>query len=482
MNELSKDAVSWLTVGEDAAGQRVDNFLSRILKGVPKSHIYRILRSGEVRINKGRVGPDARLALGDVVRVPPVRTAAPARPPVGGGFPAGRAGTAHPVRGRRAHRAGQAVRAWRSMAAAASAQGLIEQLRAARPDAKFLELVHRLDRETSGILLIAKKRAALVGLHEQLREGGFDKRYLVLVRGRWRDEKRRVRLSLHKFSTQEGERRVRVEEDGQEAETIFHRRRTWFDRDPPLALLEAQLLTGRTHQIRVHLTHLGFPLAGDDKYGDFAWNKVLAKQGLKRMFLHSCSLGFVHPLTGEAMAFAVAATGRTRPVRRTSRCGRQRSRAMRDAATRRFDLIVFDWDGTLVDSTTLIAEALQQACRDLGLAVPDDAAARYVIGLGLADAMQTVAPELPPSRYPELGARYRDYYLAREPEIPLFDGARELLADLDAAGYLLAVATGKTRAGLGRVAGHDRPRAGCSTRRAVPTRAFPSRTRTCCCT
>jgi 23S rRNA pseudouridine955/2504/2580 synthase len=301
MNELSKDAVSWLTVGEEAAGQRVDNFLSRILKGVPKSHIYRILRSGEVRINKGRVGPDARLVLGDVVRVPPVRTATPARPPVAGFL---RAGPALPILFEDEalialdKPSGLAVHGGSGIA-----QGLIEQLRAARPDAKFLELVHRLDRETSGILLIAKKRAALVGLHEQLREGGFDKRYLVLVRGRWRDEKRRVRLSLHKFSTQEGERRVRVAEDGQEAETIFHRRRTWFDRDPPLALLEAQLLTGRTHQIRVHLTHLGFPLAGDDKYGDFAWNKVLAKQGLKRMFLHSCLLGFVHPLTGEAMQF-----------------------------------------------------------------------------------------------------------------------------------------------------------------------------------
>lgn len=123
---------------------------------------------------------------------------------------------------------------------------------------------------------------------------------------------------------------------------------------------------------------------------------------------------------------------------------------MRDAATRRFDLVVFDWDGTLMDSTTLIAEALQQACRDLGLAVPDDAAARYVIGLGLSDAMKSVAPELPPQRYAELGARYREYYLAREADIPLFAGARELLADLDSAGYLMAVATGKTRAGLAR--------------------------------
>jgi len=303
MNELSKDAVSWLTVGEDSAGQRVDNFLSKVLKGVPKSHIYRILRSGEVRVNKGRVGPDVRLTLGDMVRVPPVRTAELQRPAVaGGGFV--RTGPELPILFEDDalialdKPSGLAVHGGSGIAL-----GLIEQLRGARPEAKFLELVHRLDRETSGVLLIAKKRAALVGLHEQLREGGFDKRYLVLVRGRWRDEKRRVRLSLHKFSTQEGERRVRVEEDGQDAETIFYRRRTWFDRDPPLALLEAELLTGRTHQIRVHLTHLGFPLAGDDKYGDFAWNKVLAKQGLKRMFLHSFSLGFVHPLTGEAMTF-----------------------------------------------------------------------------------------------------------------------------------------------------------------------------------
>ena len=303
MNELSKDAVSWLTVGDDADGQRVDNFLTKILKGVPKSHIYRILRSGEVRVNKGRVGPDARLAIGDVVRVPPVRTSAPAKT----------AGVAHPRRtGPRVpilfeddalivvnKPSGLAVHGGSGIAA-----GLIEQMRAARPDARFLELVHRLDRDTSGVMLVAKKRAALVALHEQLREGSFDKRYLVLVRGRWRDEKRRVKLGLHKFATKEGERRVRVEDEGgQESETIFRRRTTWLDRDPPLALLEAELKTGRTHQIRVHLTHLGFPLAGDDKYGDFAWNKTLAKEGLKRMFLHAHKLAFMHPVSGESLTF-----------------------------------------------------------------------------------------------------------------------------------------------------------------------------------
>jgi len=294
MNELSKDAVSWLTVDENSAGQRIDNFLARILKGVPKSHLYRILRTGEVRVNKGRVGAETRLALGDVVRIPPVRRSdrppskqPPSKPPlklavlfedealIGIDKPAGLA-----VHG------GSGI-----------SFGLIEQLRGARGE-RFLELAHRLDRDTSGVLLVAKKRAVLVALHKQLREGALDKRYLVLVRGRWRDETRAVRLSLHKFSTREGERRVRVDESGRESETIFHRRRAWPHHDPPLTLLEAELRTGRTHQIRVHLAHLGYPLAGDEKYGDYAWNRVLVKEGLRRMFLHAWKLSFTHPESG----------------------------------------------------------------------------------------------------------------------------------------------------------------------------------------
>jgi len=295
MNELSKDAVSWLTVGDDAEGQRIDNFLVRTLKGVPKSHIYRILRSGEVRVNKGRVGPDVRLSIGDVVRVPPVRTAVPER-------------VAKPAGARRfaptiLHEddaliavdkpAGLAVHGGSGIAF-----GIIEQLRAARPDARFLELVHRLDRDTSGVLLVAKKRAALTALHAQLRDGDVDKRYVALVRGPWRDAKRTVDVPLHKYSTRDGERRVRVEDTGRESTTIFRREKTWPDRDPPLALLEAELETGRTHQIRVHLAHIGHALAGDDKYGDFAWNRELARQGLKRMFLHARQLTFTHPVSG----------------------------------------------------------------------------------------------------------------------------------------------------------------------------------------
>ena len=294
MNDLSKDAVNRLAVDEAGAGQRVDNFLLRVLKGVPKSHIYRILRSGEVRVNRLRVKPDVRLVLGDELRIPPIRTGVPKAgtrkpPPLSGSInilyeddtliavdkPAGLA-----VHG------GSGV-----------AFGLIEQMRAARPTAKFLELVHRLDRDTSGVLLVAKKRAALVGLHAALREGRVDKRYQILVKGQWRDAKREVTLPLTKYLTGTGERRVRVEQvGGQAAKTVFYRRRVWTDIDPPMSLLEAELHTGRTHQIRVHLTHLGFALAGDQKYGDFAWNKTLSKQGLKRMFLHARRLAFTHPV------------------------------------------------------------------------------------------------------------------------------------------------------------------------------------------
>lgn len=297
MNELSKAAVARLMIDESSEGQRIDNFLTRILKGVPKSHLYRILRSGEVRLNGKRVKPDARLTSGDSVRVPPVAIAQPTR-----------RAAVRPLSPPIVHEdddflavdkpAGLAVHGGSGVA-----QGLIEGLRAARPHARFLELVHRLDRETSGLLLVAKRRAALTELHRLLRAGEIDKRYVVLVRGRWRDAKRTVRLPLHKYVTREGERRVRIDDQtGREAITTLRRLAVWQAHDPPLALLEAELVTGRTHQIRVHLAHLGYPLAGDPKYGDFDWNKVLARQGLKRMFLHARELSFTHPATGTRVA------------------------------------------------------------------------------------------------------------------------------------------------------------------------------------
>lgn len=307
MNGLRNHGVREVRIDESADGQRIDNFLVRTLKGVPKSHLYRILRSGEVRVNGRRAGPDFRLSEGDRVRLPPLRTGGPVAPAVASASVA-RAGERLAV----LHEdedlvaidkpAGVAVHGGSGVA-----HGVIERLRAARPGARFLELVHRLDRDTSGVLLVAKKRSALTALHAAWRAGGVDKRYRVLVRGRWRDAKRSVRLPLHKFATKAGERRVRVDDAaGREAVTVFRRVQTWPAHEPPLALLEAELLTGRTHQIRVHLTALGFPLAGDDKYGDFAWNRALAKQGLKRMFLHAARLSLVHPATGTPLVLEAA--------------------------------------------------------------------------------------------------------------------------------------------------------------------------------
>ena len=292
MNGLSKESVTFLAIDESGAAQRIDNFLFRCLKGVPKSHVYRILRGGEVRVNKKRVNQTYRLQLGDQLRIPPIRVAekreqeayVPALE-----FPILYEDDALLVINKPA---GVAVHGGSGVSF-----GVIEQLRSARPQAKFLELVHRLDRETSGVLLLAKKRSALTALHEQMRSGKTDKRYLVLVQGQWKNAKQHVKLPLHKFTRPDGERRVMVREDGKESHTVFALQKTWAD----YSLLEAQLETGRTHQIRVHLSHLGFPIVGDDKYGDFPRNKELVRQGLKRMFLHAHAMALDHPLTGEPL-------------------------------------------------------------------------------------------------------------------------------------------------------------------------------------
>jgi 23S rRNA pseudouridine955/2504/2580 synthase len=286
-------AVSWIDVDESGEGQRLDNFLVARLKGVPKSHVYRIVRSGEVRVNSGRVAASHRLAIGDRVRIPPIRVAereagdAPA--------PALELPVLHEDDFVLAvdKPAGLAVHGGSGIA-----HGAIERLRAGRPQARFLELAHRLDRETSGVLLLAKKRSALTALHEDLRERAMDKRYLAAVVGRVRDEKRLVRAALRKYSTAEGERRVAVDErEGQEAQTVFRR----LARNEEFSLLEAELLTGRTHQIRAHLAHIGHPVLGDEKYGDFELNRALRKRGLRRMFLHAAALSFDHPATGERL-------------------------------------------------------------------------------------------------------------------------------------------------------------------------------------
>ena len=293
MKELSKETSPLVRhIGEEAAEQRVDNYLIRTLKGVPKSHVYRILRSGEVRVNSRRVGPDYRLKEGDRVRVPPTRVARP--PPVSlkDEEPAGRVLYEDEAVLALDKPAGRAVHGGSGISL-----GLLEQLRRSRPQCRFLELVHRLDRDTSGVLLLARKRSALTRLHEQLRAGTMRKTYVALVHGTWRDRKRNVRLPLEKYVLASGERRVAVRAEGAPSHTIF----TLLDALPPYSLLEAELKTGRTHQIRVHLAHLGFPIAGDGKYGAYELNRRLAASGLRRMFLHARSIEFAHPASGKPL-------------------------------------------------------------------------------------------------------------------------------------------------------------------------------------
>ena len=287
MNDLSKARATTVEVGEEAAAQRIDNFLLRHLKGVPKSHVYRVLRSGEVRVNSGRVKPEYRLQPGDRVRVPPIRISekpAPAKPAE---FPVVYEDGALLVLDKPA---GVAVHGGSGVSF-----GVIESLRASRPQAKMLELAHRLDRDTSGLLLVAKKRSALVELHRMLREGEVEKLYLTVAKGHWAGKVREIRESLHKYVNAKGERRVSVQEGGQSAVTRVKR----IQANASFSFLEVRLLTGRTHQIRVHLAHAGHPVLGDDKYGDFALNHELAKAGVKRLFLHASRLAFAHPLTRE---------------------------------------------------------------------------------------------------------------------------------------------------------------------------------------
>ncbi len=297
-------AVRLVEVDADSAGQRLDNFLIRHLKGVPKTHVYRIIRSGEVRINKGRVSADTRVEAGDIVRLPPVRISDKVAEKAERPAPA----REFPILLEDEHLiaidkpAGVAVHGGSGVSF-----GVIEQLRQARPASKFLELVHRLDRETSGILLVAKKRSALTHLQDQFRERETGKTYLALVTGIWPANKKVIDLPLHKYLQADGERRVRVttadDPDGMRSITLVKVRSTAAARSeqglPAMSLLEVTIKTGRTHQIRVHLASQGHPIVGDDKYGDFDLNKRLQKQGMKRMFLHAWRLQFNHPASGE---------------------------------------------------------------------------------------------------------------------------------------------------------------------------------------
>jgi 23S rRNA pseudouridine955/2504/2580 synthase len=318
----------FVTVDENSDGQRLDNFLIRQLKGVPKTHVYRIIRSGEVRVNKGRASADTRIAEGDIVRLPPVRVSERmAEKTEAMASEMAKLALTHSADGRTISKtsvlkdfpilleddhllaiskpAGVAVHGGSGISF-----GVIEQLRMARPQAKFLELVHRLDRETSGILLVAKKRSALTNLQNQFRERETGKTYLALVVGAWPANKKVLDKPLHKYllptmDGSEGERRVKVttkdDPEGMKSVTLVKIRQAFAG----FTLLEVTIKTGRTHQIRVHLASEGHPIAGDDKYGDFELNKALQKPSktqttaLKRMFLHAWRLQLTHPSTAE---------------------------------------------------------------------------------------------------------------------------------------------------------------------------------------
>jgi len=289
MENGDKPTVRWMDVGAEQAGQRIDNFLLRILKGVPKSRIYRLLRKGEVRVNRGRIRADYRLKEGDQVRIPPVRIAETRQP-------APTAGAIERLAGSILYEderllvldkpSGMAVHGGSGLS-----YGVIEALRALRPEAPYLELVHRLDRDTSGCLLIAKRRSELRTLHELLRSGGVEKRYLLLVQGDWSQGPWKINAPLRKNQVQGGERMVRVDPDGKTALTHFR----FLEGYSHASLMEAELKTGRTHQIRVHAAHSGHPLAGDEKYGDTGFNRELRKRGLKRLFLHAHYIAFRDP-------------------------------------------------------------------------------------------------------------------------------------------------------------------------------------------
>lgn len=290
--------VQFVTIDENHVGQRIDNFLVTFLKGVPKTRVYRILRKGEVRVNKKRIKPVYRLNDGDIVRIPPVTMSEPKELPNA---------KLTKVASLEQHiiyedkylmvmnkPSGIAVHGGSGLKF-----GLIEGLRALRPDAKFLELVHRLDRDTSGCILIAKRRSTLRALHEQLREKTVEKNYLALVKGQWDKSDKAVNAPLLKNTLQSGERIVRVNPEGKESYTKFK----IVQRFENCTLVQASPVTGRTHQIRVHTLHAGHPIAGDDKYGDKPFDKHMKGLGLNRLFLHSASVRFFHPNEETTMFF-----------------------------------------------------------------------------------------------------------------------------------------------------------------------------------
>lgn len=298
MNELNKPQVRFFTIESEDAGQRIDNFLVKKLKGVPKSLVYRLLRKGEIRVNKKRTKPEYKVIEQDVVRVAPIKISETEQAPVNVKlnkvasleqqilFEDDRLIVLNKPSGMAVH------------GGSGLSFGIIEALRALRPEAKMLELVHRLDRDTSGCLVVAKRRSALRSLHEQLREKNVRKYYQALVKGHWPEKLTRVTDGLRKNELKSGERVVLADNmQGKESETRFK----VIQHYQGATLVRAFPVTGRTHQIRVHCQIKGHPIACDSKYGDEEFTKSIVQLGLKRLFLHAASIEFTHPGTNERM-------------------------------------------------------------------------------------------------------------------------------------------------------------------------------------
>lgn len=314
--EQINHSVRFQTISADQAGQRIDNYLLSHLKGVPKSMIYRIIRKGEVRVNKGRVKAEYKLQADDVVRIPPVKVSAKEQAPISHKL--------HQVAQLEQQilfedevllvlnkPSGMAVHGGSGLSF-----GVIEALRSLRPDARFLELVHRLDRDTSGILLVAKKRSALRHLHEQLRNKTIQKEYLALVRGQWQSHCKVINAPLNKNELASGERIVRVSEQGKPSETRFSVEERYGQE---ATLIKAMPVTGRTHQIRVHTQYAGHPIALDSKYGDQTFDQKMQTFGLNRLFLHAYAIRFEHPKSGETLRLSAELDAEMKTVLRKLR-------------------------------------------------------------------------------------------------------------------------------------------------------------------
>ena len=303
MANFIEKKITYKLVDEGSVGQKVDNFLIKILKGVPKSHIYKLLRTGQIRVNKKRVKTEYKLCKGDELRIPPVdykEKTTPKNLKIDNR-------TKKSITKNILYEdddlfvinkpSGLAVHGGSGLSF-----GVIELLREIYPNEKFLELIHRLDKETSGVLLVAKKRAALVEIQKQIREKRIHKKYQVCVYGLWKDKQKTVDLMLLKTSNQDGQKVIVVdkkkeEQNSKASKSVFFLKKQFRN----FSLLDVKLITGRTHQIRVHLAHLGFPVLGDQRYGNFKINKELEKVGFKRMFLHACEYGFIHPRSKEKL-------------------------------------------------------------------------------------------------------------------------------------------------------------------------------------